>query len=226
MKKTQLLFIALFLSSAVPLFAQTGVKFGLKAGYSLAMQYGINRPDLQYRVNSQSKHGFSGGLILSFPVTDDFHISQEFLYTQKGSVQNVGIDQPPVETSSDYSLSYFEIPVVMRYTIVKIKEVGIYLNSGFALSYLLEGEYKIDGTIEIGGALSPFGDSGKTDVLDEFDYSFVYGAGCEYQLLNKSWFFEYRQTIGWNTLMMPTLDPNDPAPLRNQCYTFSLGMYL
>lgn len=37
---------------------------------------------------------------------------------------------------------------------------------------------------------------------------------------------EYRFTIGWNTLMMPTFEGEDPASLRNQDYIFTWGMYL
>ena len=58
-----------------------------------------------------------------------------------------------------------------------------------------------------------------------FDYSFVYGLGTDFKLLNKDFFFETRMTIGWNTLAMPNATGADPIPLRNQAYTFTLGLY-
>ena len=54
----------------------------------------------------------------------------------------------------------------------------------------------------------------------------VYGLGADFPLLGQDCFFDYRFTIGWNTLDMPTFPGEPPAPLRNQNYTFTLGMYL
>jgi len=62
--------------------------------------------------------------------------------------------------------------------------------------------------------------------IDTFDYSFIYVLGVEFPLLGKDCFFDYRFTIGWNTLMMPTFPDEPPAPLRNQNYSFTLGVYL
>jgi hypothetical protein len=68
-------------------------------------------------------------------------------------------------------------------------------------------------------------ESGNMKGLDTFDYSFVYGAGTDFKLLNKDFFIEYRMTVGWNTLAMPNASGADPVPLRNQDYVFAVGMY-
>ena len=205
--------------------AQTGVKFGFKAGYSIATQYGIDPADPQYAVDTDVRHGFAGSVFLYFPVTESFGIQHEFQYVNKGSTQNVDLIGAPISTTSEYKLNYFELPIIFRYTFVKIKDVGIYFNSGFALSLLLKGEYTLEGVIEIDGNEIPFGESDKIEGIDTFDYSFVYGAGADFNLFNKTCFFEYRQTIGWNTLMMPTGGGEEPAPLRNQDYILALGMF-
>lgn len=212
-----------FLYSSVQ--AQTGVKIGFKAGYNLATQYGITPADISYEVDSDSRNGFTGGMMLYFPVTDDFGVQQEFLFTQKGSDQLVSMTIPPISTTSQYKLNYFEMPVVMRYTFVHIGNLGVYGSTGFALSLLLDGEYDVNGLIDMGPVQVPIEDSGDMDGLDEFDYSFVYGLGVRFPLLNQDCFFDYRQTIGWNTLMMPTSEGGEPAPLRNQSYSFALGIY-
>ena len=221
--------IALFLlvvfgGGALYAQSQTGVRFGVKAGYSLAMQYGTIPADNPYDVDSDSRHGFSGGILLYFPITEAFGVQQEFLYTNKGSTQNVSIDEPYFSTSSEYKLNYFEMPILFRYTFVKIGDFGIYGSTGFGLSMLLGGEYNTNGVIEIDDIEIPFRESGNTDGLDVFDYSFLYGLGVHFNLLNQQCFFEYRQTVGWNTLMMPTFGGEEPAPLRNQFYSFSLGI--
>ena len=219
-----LLFISfLFLGSVN---AQTGVRFGLKAGYSLATQYGITPADNTYTVDTDSRNGFAGGVFVYFPITESVGIQQEFLYAMKGSRQDVTITTPVnINTVSEYNLNYFEMPIVLKYKFVKIKNFGIYGSTGIALSLLLNGEYNITSTINMGGPPIIVEESGDMKGLDTFDYSFVYGAGTDFKLLNKDFFFEYRMTVGWNTLAMPNASGADPVPLRNQDYVFAVGMY-
>lgn len=226
MKKSFIILFSLFLVFSNLVSAQTGLRFGLKSGFNIATQYGISSPDIPYEVNSNSRNGFVGGILLYFPITDSFGVQQEFLYTTKGSRQQITMTQPMLSTSTKYNINYFELPMLFRYTFVNIGNVSVFGSSGFALSMLLNGKYNIDGELDLGGSKLPFSELGNTDGLDQFDYSFIYGLGLNFNILNKNWFLDYRQTIGWNTLMMPTSQGGEPAPLRNQTYTFSLGMYL
>jgi hypothetical protein len=225
MKKVLLtLNILLFLISST-VIAQTGLHFGIKAGYNIGTQYGILPPNIPYEVDSDALLGVTGGILLFFPVTEAFGVQQEFIFSAKGSSQHITTIQPPIKTSTDYKINYFELPLLFRYNFVNIGDFGIYGSSGFALSLLLNGEYKVDGVIDVGGTPVPFGETSDTDGLDKFDYSFIYGLGVKFNLFKQNCFFDYRQTIGWNTLMMPTSEGGEPAPLRNQTYSFALGMY-
>ncbi len=217
-------FLVLILSSS--LFAQTGVRFGVKSGYSLSTQYGITVPDIPYSVKTHWRSGFAGGFFAYFPVTESFGIQQELLYVTKGSSQDITMNEQPVKTNTKYNLNYFELPFVFRYTFAKLGNVKIYGSSGFALSILLNGNSKLNGTVDMGGTLVPFSESTKMEGVDIFDYGFLYGAGVDFNLLNKKCFFDYRFNIGWNTLMMPTSKGQSPAPLRNQDYIFSLGIFI
>jgi hypothetical protein len=209
-----------------PLSAQTGVRFGLKAGYSLATQYGITPKENIYTVDSGSRNGFAGGIFLYFPITESVGIQQELLYAMKGSRQDVTISEPVnVNTVSEYNLNYFEMPMIIKYKFVKIKNLGIYGSTGIALSLLMNGDYNITSTINMGGPPIIAEESGDMKGLDTFDYSFVYGAGTDFKLLNKDFFFDIRMTVGWNTLAMPNATGADPVPLRNQDYVFAIGMY-
>jgi hypothetical protein len=220
-----LLFVPLFLNSS--LSAQTSVRFGLKGGYSLSTQYGITVPNIPYTVESHYRNGLAGGILFYFPVTEYFGVQQEFLYVTKGSSEDITMNTQPIKTHTEYNLNYFEIPFVFRFTFVKLGDFKIYGSSGFALSILLNGDSKLDGTVDVGGGtLVPFSESTKLEGVDIFDYGFLYGAGLDFNLFKKNCFFDYRFTIGWNTLMMPTSTGQDPAPLRNQDYTFTLGIYL
>jgi hypothetical protein len=225
MKKiTCIIFLSfLFLGSVN---AQTGVRFGLKAGYSLALQYGIPPADDTYTVETDGRHGFAGGVFVYFPITESVGIQQELLYAMKGSRQDVTINSPiNINTVSEYNVNYFEMPMIIKYRFVKIKNLGIYGSTGIALSLLLNGDYNITSTINAGGPPIVVPESGDMKGLDTFDYSFVYGAGTDFKLLNKDFFFDIRMTVGWNTLAMPNASGAEPVPLRNQDYVFAIGMY-
>ena len=112
LKCLSLILTFLFLGSVN---AQTGVRFGLKAGYSLATQYGITPADNTYAVDTDNRNGFAGGVLVYFPITESVGIQQEFLYAMKGSRQNVTIDVPVnVNTVSEYNLNYYEMPIVNK----------------------------------------------------------------------------------------------------------------
>ena len=218
--------VALSLSCIGSLKAQTGVRFGLKAGYSLATQYGSSPADNTYMVETQSRNGFAGGVFLEFPITESVGIQQEFLYAMKGSRQNVTITTPvDINTVSAYELNYFELPITIKYRFAKIKDVKIYGSTGIALSLLLNGNYDITTTINAGGPPTVLNESGDMKGVDTFDYSFVYGAGADFKLFHKVFFAEYRMTIGWNVLALPNAAGADPVPLRNQDYLLVIGMY-
>ena len=219
---------AVFLSFCLigSLNAQTGARFGWKAGYSWATQYGSSPVDDTYVVDTQGRNGFAGGVFLEFPITESVGIQQEFLYAMKGSRQNVTITTPvDINTVSAYELNYFELPITIKYRFAKIKDVKIYGSAGIALSLLLNGNYDITTTINAGGPPTVLNESGDMKGVDTFDYSFVYGAGADFKLFHKVFFAEYRMTIGWNVLALPNAAGADPVPLRNQDYLLVIGMY-
>jgi hypothetical protein len=226
MKKSTCLLLFLLFLFPRSVNAQTGVRFGLKAGYSLATQYGIAPADNTFLVDTHSRNGFAGGVFAYFPITESVGIQQELLYAMKGSRQNVTITTPVnINTVSEYDLNYFEMPIIIKYKFVNIKNFGIYGSAGIALSLLMNGEYRITSTINMGGPPTIVKESGNMKGLDTFDYAFVYGAGTDFKLLNKKFFIEYRMTVGWNTLSLPNASGADPVPLRNQDYIFAVGMY-
>ena len=207
-------------------FAQAGVRFGFRGGYSMSTQYGIDPVDMEYTVTSYYRHALVGGFMINYNITESFGIQQEFLYVMKGSREDIGVIEHDVITFTEYDLNYFEIPIVFRYTFLELGEFKIFGSVGYALSILLNGESRLNGSVDQDGDQIPFTYSTKLEGVDIFDYSFIYGSGVEFPLFDKDCFFEYRFTIGWNTLLMPTYPSEDPAPLRNQSYNFTLGMYL
>jgi hypothetical protein len=165
-----LLFLSLLLNSS--LSAQTGVRFGLKGGYSLSTQYGITDPNIPYSVDTHFRNGLTGGVLVYFPITESFGIQQELLYVTKGSREDITMTSQPIRTNTVYNLNYFELPFVFRYTFVKLGNFKIYGSSGFALSILLNGESRLNGTVDMGATQVPFTESTKLEGVDIFDYGF------------------------------------------------------
>lgn len=219
-------------TSAVILFmvngwvsAQTGARFGFRAGYSMATQYGILEPDIPYDVDVYYRHAMAGGLFVYYPITESFGIMQEFLFAMKGSREDIILKDRPISTRTEYDMNYFEIPIVFRYTFVTLGKCSVYACSGFTLSIFLNGEYRLSGVAEVEDEPVAFHDKNKIEGVDIFDYGFLYGSGVECFLFGKRCFFEYRFTLGWNILNMPTAEGEDPAPLRNMDYLFTMGMF-
>ena len=113
-----------------PLISQTGVRIGLKGGYSMSLQYGITPVDNIYTVSTHVRHAAAGGLIMHYPITESFGIQQEFLYVMKGSRHDIGIPAESVKTFTLYDLNYFELPLVLRYIFLHLGEFKVYGSCG------------------------------------------------------------------------------------------------
>ena len=180
MKKTTCILLALALLSLGSANAQTGLRFGVKAGYSLALQYGISPADDTYTVETGKQERI---FRRSTPVYSDYRIGRSSagaFDAQKGSGQDVTINLPfNINIVSVYNLNYFEMPMSVKYRFFKIGEVAVYGGAGIALSLLLDGDYTITTTINAGGPPVVVPKSGDMAGLDTFDYSFVYGFGTD-----------------------------------------------
>ncbi len=213
------------------------ISWGFKAGLSLALNSGIMERDAEYSVSNYFRTGFAGGLFLYLPVTSRFGLQQEVLYVQKGSRQDITVEIVGIPTVLDvtYNMDYIEIPVLMRYTWIRRGGRAFYSFAGTALSLKVNDRYKLSGVVDDGVEQVPlYADSDMSEV-EMFDYSFIFGFGYERKLWSKWLLIEYRFTIGWNGLEMPTyayvpfegedlLIDNDPVTLKNQAHLLLIGL--
>ena len=210
--------------------ARNGVRLGFRAGYCMAQHYGSNTSVEEYDVKTQFRHGVAAGFIFYVPITESFGLQHEVIYAMKGSREQIDVKDLPVSSRVDYNMDYLEIPTVFRFKILQYGSLHVYGCSGFALSIMLKAHYALEATVQLvegdNNTNIPISLSGDMDETDIFDFSFLYGGGLEFKWMNKTCFFEYRFTIGWNTLLLPTFETEDPIPLRNQAYTFMIGLYL
>jgi hypothetical protein len=232
-----ILVLAPFSTGAAEDLGFPSISWGFKAGLSLSQNSGIMERDAEYGVSSEYRKGFAGGLFLYMPVTARFGLQQEVLYVQKGSRQDISIEILDIPTVLDvtYDMDYIEIPVLMRYTWIRRGGRTFYSFAGGALSLKVNDRYKLSGIIDDGVEQVPlYADSDMSEV-EMFDYSFIAGIGYEHEVWSRHLLVEYRFTIGWNRLEMPTygyvpfedediLIENEPVPLKNQAHLILFGL--
>ncbi|MCG2791966.1 MAG: PorT family protein [Weeksellaceae bacterium] len=108
------LFLGLGLVAGTLAFAQTttptstaGPKFGIKAGVNVSSLSGDGYDD------TKSKVGFSGGLFMNAPLSEQFSIQPEVMYSQMGSKIEGKFANTTYSTTR--SLDYITVPVMFQF---------------------------------------------------------------------------------------------------------------
>jgi hypothetical protein len=210
---------------------------GLKLGGVFAQHVGTEERDSEYDVSSSWRTGFCGGAFMLWPITPRFGLQQEVVFTQRGSRQDIEVEilEIPTVLHVTYDLSYIDIPVLIRYTLFRNDDTDLYTLAGTAMSIRVDDRYVLDGTLDDGSEQVPLSADADMSEVDMFDFSMVYGTGLEFGLGGQTLLAEYRFTMGWSTLLMPTyayvpfedsllLVDNDPVPLKNQSHALMLGI--
>ncbi|MGI4742324.1 MAG: porin family protein [Janthinobacterium lividum] len=138
MKKT-ILSLAILAGFTGAAHAQTGVKYGLKGGFSTSTFSGEDSKGTNYKV------GFNAGAFLNFGITDNFSVQPEFLYSQKGAAikdypylagTTAGVPVYNTNGKLKSTLGYLDVPIMFRYNIGEDGK-GFYVEAGPQGSFLL-----------------------------------------------------------------------------------------
>jgi hypothetical protein len=208
----------------------------VRTGLSISEHYGTKERDPEYDVKSRRRPSAVAGISIHLPVTERFGLQQEVCYVRKGSRQKIGVKILEIPTVIDvtYDLDYIEIPALLRYEWKTSKRPTLYGLSGWALSLRVHDHYGLRGEVSDGTETIPLRAEADMREVSGFDYGFVYGFGSEFGLAGRNLALEYRFTIGWNELGLPTyayvpfgdeelLIENPAVPLRNQSHWITLG---
>jgi hypothetical protein len=192
---------------------------------------------MDYEVSSSWRRGFAAGAFIVFPVTSRFALQQEVLYVQKGSRQDIGVEilDIPTVLNVTYEMDYIEIPVLMRFALMKWERSELLSTAGTVLALKVRDHYKLEGLLTDGVEEVPLHADSDMSEVDMFDFCITYGLGLEFPLIGQTALVEYRFTMGMNTLSMPTyayvptfdgteLVDNEPVPLKNQNHVIMLGV--
>jgi hypothetical protein len=126
--KKLILSLGLLAGVSVAAQAQTGVRFGLKAGASLTNFTG---KDVE---GASNKFGFNGGVVANFGINDMFSIQPEVLYSMKGAKVD-GSD-------ARVNLNYIDVPILAK---IATGETGLFFELGPQVGFLASANAKSGG---------------------------------------------------------------------------------
>ena len=168
------LFLGLGLVAGTFAFAQTSPSFGVKAGLNVS-----SISDDGYE-DSKAKAGFYGGLFMNAPLSEQFSIQPEVLYSQYGAkvtrtTQSTALGTTYTSKSSNsVNLDYITVPVMFQFHATP----AFYLEAGPEFGFLVGAKSKGDTTLTTtsGTTSTTTSTSGSVDIKDETT-KFNMGAG-------------------------------------------------
>ena len=220
-----------------PLIAQTPISWGAKLGFNLSQHYGTKDQQQGYSVKTGLRPGVTGGAYLDLEILPNFSLGYELLYSMKGSAETIGISSmeidevmeelpKPAEMKVKYYLDYMEVPILLKVKVLDKPGYGITALTGTAMALKIKGYHTLKGTVYfLNGndySLINISEESKLAGVNMFDYSFIYGGMLQLKTkipLN----IEYRFTLGWDYLSLPTYEFFEPVQLRNQTYSLILS---
>jgi len=133
MKKSMLVLCTLLLCATVA--AQTDkVKIGVKAGLNIS-----SLTSDENELDSSDKTGFTAGIMAEIPLAKNFSIQPEVLYSQQGMKFSYSdVDVQNSHYKSTIGLNYLNIPVMLKYYVVK----GLSVQAGPQIGILLKANNK------------------------------------------------------------------------------------
>lgn len=227
--------LCLFAFIGTGLFARgIPTEYGAKLGFNLAQHYGTKVDESEYRVKAGMRPGVSAGVFMNYAILYDLRLGYELLYTQKGSREKITILSMegeelvrPAVMDVKYDLDYLELPIMLRLRTYATSKLDIEAVTGTAMSLKVHGHHELDGTVYLpdGDDFSaiPISEESSLSGVNQFDYSFVYGAAVYYRG-KPDISAEFRFTLGWDYQSLPTFSLSDPVELRNQTYSLMLGV--
>ena len=149
-------------------------RFGIKAGLNISNMY---TKDVQ---DKNTIFGFNGGLFLKVPVTSNFAVQPELLYTTKGSELTYNSF---VTGKASFTLNYVEMPVLAVINLTKIVNIygGVYIST--LTSVVVKNKSDVD--------LFNFENELKKSDFEMYDWGLVGGAGLDFNKVSLGIRYEY-----------------------------------
>lgn len=158
---------------------------GIKGGFNLSKFYSVEPAGMEQKYLA----GFQVGLFKGFNISPSVQIQPEIFFIQKGSKVTYTLDA--VEVIGKTRISYFEIPLLLKFNIKPDTSVNPYLIAGPYVAF----RTKATQTVEAGGVKES--EDIKNDVKST-DFGIIGGLGLEFKLADmpKCILVEIRYELG------------------------------
>ncbi len=210
-KSLSLVAMTLLLVSLLASPGFSGIKFGVKGGFSLA--------DLTFKpeiTNSPftNKAGAVGGISLNVGLCSFFSLQPEVLYVQKGTKGSDTVEG--VEITGKYEVDYIEVPLLLNFSFAK--EGSSFVPSVYAGPYAgLNARAKMK--------MSSGGESYSADFKDyvkDTDFGLTFGIGLGKKIGSGKLVLDVRYDLGLTNIGE---DMQEGQSVKNKSWLFMLGYY-
>jgi len=192
--------------------------FGVQGGFAFANHWSTEEKSGDYTVESGIKGGFGGGALAMFRINDLFSLEADILYVKKGSNQTISIPGFPYgDIKVKYQLDYVEIPLLVRVNPLPRAKIQPSLAVGPYLAFLTAKRY----IYRISG-IGSWEDEIKG--IKSTDYGITFGTGLNIPAKVCGLRIEYRYSMGFVDLTLPTGPGFPEIGLKNYCHGLMFGL--
>ena len=210
----QSIFVLLFLAMSFLGFSQ----FGFQAGATFA---NVQVKASGLTIKTDSKVGFTAGVVASLPLASAIKLRPELNFVQKGA--KVDMSESGFVDKTTLTLNYIEVPVNIVFEPKMASKGKLFLGAGPSLGFGISGKSKNESSNGSGGTTTDktdikFGSDENNDDFKSVDFGLNFIGG--YQLANGV-FFSASYTLGLSDY---SLDPD--AKQKNHVFAIRLGYML
>jgi hypothetical protein len=204
--------------------------------FTLGVFGGLNIPDLtggggnELSRDYSSRIGEAFGLTASYSLSSNFALRADALYSSEGGKRNgfQAIEFNPsspgkylyANIDNESILNYFEIPVMLKYTIPLCKSSKFYIDFGPYVGFLLNAKEKISGTSNIyedragtipilPAAISQDSNTTITSSINPINFGLTGGIGITQSIGFGEIFLDVRGAYGLTVIQKNTQDGNN-----------------
>jgi opacity protein-like surface antigen len=166
----------------------------------------------------KGESGFSVGVYMNLSLGKRFSLQGEIGYAEKGAKHNLlieGFPYGPVDVT--YNTEHIEIPIWLKFYVIKGKKFRIYTGGGGYIAFLTNGWYLFENEV-IPSFTADMDDIKKTDL------GFLFQWGLEFKVGDFFVHLEYRYSMGLIDISYPTGPDAPGVELRNLAHAALLGV--
>lgn len=194
------------------------LSFGVQGSFTLTNHWSTEEKGGGFAVTSSIKNGFAGGVLAIVKLSRVFSLEGDFLLVQKGSDQTISVPGFPYgDIKVTYKLNYAEIPLLLRTHPFPAAKIQLSSAVGPYVSFLKSKKYSY--------RISVLGTEEKDiERLRSTDYGVIFGSALSIPANIVTLRIDYRYSMGFVDLTLPTGPGFPKVKLRNYCHYVMFGL--